>query len=67
MEKPISRKNLVSSLVIGLLLGAVAGMPVGWFAHRYYADQRFAQILICRERNRNQPIAVVESICGSRF
>ena len=63
----ITRKNLVSSLLAGLAIGAVVGAPLGWFAHRFYADQRYAQTLICRERNRDKPLAVVESICGSRF
>ena len=63
----ISRKNLVSSLITGLIIGVFAGMPLGWLAHRFYADQRLAQVMICREHNRNQPAATLEAICGSGF
>ncbi|MBD2084913.1 hypothetical protein NDI49_00010 [Trichocoleus sp. ST-U3] len=66
-ENRITRKHLVSSLLTGLLLGAIAGAPIGWFTHRAYAEQRLAQNLICREQHRNEPEAVVQSICGSRF
>ena len=66
-ENRITRKHLVSSLVTGLLLGAIAGTPIGWFTHRAYAEQRYAKNLICREQHRNEPEAVVQSICGSRF
>lgn len=65
--EPIKRKHLVQSLITGLIIGTVAGTPIGWFAHRLYYQQRLAQILVCREQNSNQPAAVVDSICGSRF
>ncbi len=66
-DNNIKRKHLVSSLITGLIVGAIAGAPIGWFAHRFYSQQRLAQILVCRENNQNQPAAVVDSICGSRF
>lgn len=63
----ITRKNLVYSLITGLLIGVIAGAPLGWFAHQVYNERRLADVLICREKNRNQPEAVLQSICGSRF
>jgi F0F1-type ATP synthase assembly protein I len=66
-ENTIKRKHLINSLITGLIIGAIAGAPIGWFAHRFYYQQRLAEILLCRENNRNQPAAVVDSICGSRF
>lgn len=66
-EDSIKRKHLISSLITGFLIGAVAGTPIGWFAHRFYYQQRLAQILVCREQNASQSAAVVDSICGSRF
>lgn len=63
----ISRKHLLSSLITGLLVGVIAGAPLGWFVHQFYAEQRLAQILICREKNRDKPEAIVQTICGSRF
>jgi F0F1-type ATP synthase assembly protein I len=64
---PIKRKHLVYSLITGLILGTILGAPIGWFAHRFYYQQRLADILLCREQNINQPAAVVDSICGRRF
>jgi hypothetical protein len=66
-ENRITRKHLVYSLLTGLLIGAIAGTPIGWFTHRAYTEQRLAKNLICREQHRNEPEAVVQSICGSRF
>ncbi|MBE9164338.1 MULTISPECIES: hypothetical protein [Microcoleaceae] len=66
-QKPIARKHLVLSLITGLAVGAIAGAALGWIANGYYTEQRLAQILICREKNRDKPVAIVESICGSRF
>ena len=68
MTQPaISRKNLISSLLIGLAIGLIGGAPLGWIAHRIYAEQRLATVLICREKNRNLPEVQLQSICGSRF
>ncbi len=66
-QKPIARKHLVLSLIVGIAVGAIAGAPIGWMANGYYTEQRLAQILICREKNKDKPVAIVESICGSRF
>lgn len=66
-EDSIKRKHLISSLITGFLIGTVAGTPIGWFAHRFYYQQRLAQILVCREQNNNKSAAAVDSICGSRF
>lgn len=66
-QNTITRKNLVYSLITGLIVGVIAGAPLGWVAHRFFAEQRLADVLICREKNRNLPEVQVESICGSRF
>lgn len=66
-EKTITRKNLINSLITGLVIGIVVGTPIGWFIHRVYFQQRLAQYLVCREQNINQPAAVLETVCGSKF
>jgi hypothetical protein len=66
-QNPIARKHLILSLITGLAVGAIAGAPLGWMANGAYSEQRLAQILICREKNKDQPVAIVESRCGSRF
>ena len=66
-QNTITRKNLVSSLIIGLIVGLLAGLPLGWIAHRFYAEQRLADVLICREKNRDLPEVQLQSLCGSRF
>lgn len=66
-QTTISRKNLVNSLITGLIIGLIAGLPLGWVANQYFVERRLAENLICREKNRNQPEAVVQAICGSRF
>ena len=66
-QNVITRKNLVSSLVIGLIVGIIIGTPLGWLVHQFFAEQRLAQTLICREKNRDLPEVQVQSICGSRF
>lgn len=63
----IKRKHLVFSLITGLIIGTFLGTPIGWFAHRFYEQQRLAKVLLCREQNRNQPAVVVGSICGREF
>jgi hypothetical protein len=63
----ITRKNLISSLATGLAIGIVAGIPIGWVVHQVYAQQRLAQILLCHEKNRNKPEAIVDSICGTLY
>ncbi len=66
-ENSIKRKHLVSSLVTGLIIGTIAGMPIGWFAHQFYYQQTLAKNLLCREQNGNRPAVEVDAICGSRF
>ncbi|WP_017317303.1 hypothetical protein [Mastigocladopsis repens] len=66
-QNTIKRKHLIYSLITGLIIGTIAGTPLGWIAHQYYYQQRLAQILLCRERNSNQPAAVVDSICGRAY
>ncbi len=66
-QTTITRKNLVNSLLTGLVIGIIAGLPLGWAANQYFVEQRLAENLICREKNRDQPEAVIQSICGSRF
>ncbi|EGK87260.1 hypothetical protein QUA62_02230 [Microcoleus sp. MON1_C1] len=66
-QQPIARKHLVWSLITGLAVGAIAGAPLGWMANGKYSDQRLAEFIICQEKNRDKPVAMVESICGSRF
>lgn len=66
-QDAITRKNLIYSLITGLVIGTVAGAPIGWYVHQFYAEQRLADILICQEKNKNLPEAQVRAICGSRF
>ncbi|MCL1466570.1 MULTISPECIES: hypothetical protein [Argonema] len=65
--KRITRKNLVSSLLIGLGLGILAGAPLGWFTHRIYAQQRAAQVLLCRQQSFGVSEAELQSRCGSVY
>ena len=66
-KNKVARKHLFSSLVAGLIIGIIAGAPLGWVTHRFYYQQRLAQILLCRENHRNQPAAVVDSECGTPY
>lgn len=66
-ENQITRKNLISSLLIGLVLGTIAGFPIGWFSHRTYAQQRAAQVLLCRQQNFGLSEVQLEARCGSLF
>lgn len=63
----ITRKNLVYSLITGLIIGISAGAPLGWMAHQFYAERRLAEVLICREKNKDLPENQLQSVCGSRF
>jgi Mg/Co/Ni transporter MgtE len=63
----ITRKNLLSSLLIGLVLGIFAGAPVGWFAHQVFARQRAAQVLLCRQQNFGLPEAELQARCGDVY
>ena len=63
----ITRKNLVSSLATGLIIGIIAGSPLGWFAHQIYYQQRAGQVLLCRQKHIGQPEAELKALCGSAY
>jgi len=63
----ITRKHLIYSLITGLGIGVIAGAPIGWYVHQFYAEQRLADTLICQEKHKNLPEVQVRAICGSRF
>jgi F0F1-type ATP synthase assembly protein I len=63
----ITRKNLVYSLVTGLVLGVFAGAPVGWFTHKVYYQQQAGQVLLCRQKHIGQPEAELKALCGSVY
>ena len=63
----ITRKNLVSSLATGLVIGLIAGAPLGWFAHRIYYQQRAGQVLLCRQNHIGQPEAELKALCGDVY
>lgn len=63
----ISRKNLVSSLTIGFLIGIVAGFPIGWFSHRVYFRYHSAQVLLCRQQHFGQTEAQLVETCGALY
>ncbi|MBW4574666.1 MAG: hypothetical protein KME08_05215 [Aphanothece sp. CMT-3BRIN-NPC111] len=64
-EKGIRRKDLITSLITGLAIGLVAGTPIGWFAHRFYNQQRTAQVLLCRQKHVGE--VNLDAICGSLY
>ena len=66
-QSRISRKNLISSLLTGLIIGIFAGAPVGWFSHKVYAQQRAAQVLLCRQQNFGLPEVQLQSRCGNLY
>jgi Mg/Co/Ni transporter MgtE len=63
----IRRKDLVSSLVIGFMIGIFAGAPIGWFIHQLYARQRAAQVLLCRQNNFGLTEAELQARCGALY
>jgi hypothetical protein len=66
-ERGISRKNLFQSLMIGFGLGVIGGLPLGWFAHRIYFQQRSAQVLLCRQQHLGVTEAELKATCGSLY
>jgi hypothetical protein len=66
-ENRITRKNLISSLGIGLAIGILIGAPLGWFTHRVFAQQRAAQVLLCRQQNFGLPEADLQARCGEVY
>ncbi|WNZ26870.1 hypothetical protein HJG54_34435 [Leptolyngbya sp. NK1-12] len=64
----IHRRDLVNSLLIGIGLGALLlGAPLGWFAHRFYAQQRTAQVLLCRQQNFGLSETELQARCGQPY
>jgi hypothetical protein len=62
----IRRRDLFNSLLIGVALGTIIlGAPIGWFAHRLYAQQRMAQVLLCRQQNFGLPETQLQTRCGN--
>jgi hypothetical protein len=66
-DNHITRKNLITSLLIGGIIGVIAGAPLGWFSHRVYFQQRSGQVLLCRQSHPNQPEAELQALCGSAY
>ncbi|HEY9876881.1 MAG TPA: hypothetical protein V6D29_00435 [Leptolyngbyaceae cyanobacterium] len=64
----IHRRDLLNSLLIGVGLGTLLlGLPLGWFAHRLYAQQRTAQVLLCRQQNFGLQEADLQARCGQPY
>lgn len=64
----IRRRDLFNSLLIGIAIGALlVGAPLGWFAHRFYAQQRTAQVLLCRQQNYGLQEADLQARCGQPY
>ena len=60
-------KRLLRSFAVGLIVGIVAGAPLGWFAHRFYAQQRAAQVLLCRQQNFGLRETELQARCGNLY
>jgi hypothetical protein len=64
----IHRRDLFNSLLIGIGLGTLLlGLPLGWFTHRIYSQQRMAQVLLCRQQNFGLNEADLQSRCGQPY
>lgn len=66
-EHRSSFRRVMTTLIIGTLVGLGIGLPAGWFAHRLFFQQRAAQVLLCRQQHYGQPEADLQSTCGSVF
>lgn len=66
-HKRITRQNLIYSLITGAIIGAIAGTPIGWFAHRVYYQQRAGQVLLCRQQHPGQTEPELRALCGSLY
>ncbi len=70
-EHPIRRgfggKYLLTTFIAGLILGIAGGAFVGWFAHRFYYQQRLGQVLLCQQNHAGLPEVQMKTICGSAF
>lgn len=64
-REQIRRRDLLNSLLIGVVLGTLLlGAPLGWFAHRFYVQQRMAQVLLCRQQNFGLSENQLQARCG---
>jgi len=43
------------------------GASIGWFTHRFYAQQRAAQVLLCRQQNFGLQEAELQARCGQPY
>jgi hypothetical protein len=53
--------------MVGFVLGTFAGIPLGWFVHGIFAQQRAAQVLLCRQKNFGIAEADLQARCGSVY
>lgn len=60
-------KHLLRSFAVGLVVGILAGAPLGWFAHRFYSQQRAAQVLLCRQQNFGLRETELQARCGNLY
>jgi len=53
--------------VTGIILGIFGGIPLGWFAHSVYYQQKSGMVLLCRQKHIGQPEAELKALCGSAY
>jgi hypothetical protein len=66
-QEGILFKRLLRTFAVGLVIGIAVGAPLGWFAHRLYAQQRAAQVLLCRQQNFGLREADLQARCGNLY